>query len=88
MKEVLHLNSLTHLRPLESLMRYEIFIFVGVVMILGALIKLSGIFEFSSDWFWFLAGVGLIVEGVIALSRQRKFEKKYKIIEKPEENKS
>jgi len=31
------------------------------------------------DWFWFLAGMGLIVEGSISLVKQRKFDRKYKI---------
>lgn len=67
---------------LEYLMRYELFIIVGVLMTIGTLIKLTGIYNFSSDWFWFLAGVGLIVEGIISLVKQRRFDKKYKVIEK------
>ncbi len=70
-----------YLKP-EFLMRYELFIIVGILMTIGSLIKLIGIYDFSSDWFWFLAGVGLIVEGIISLIKQRRFDKKYKIIEK------
>lgn len=66
----------------ENLMRYELFIIVGIFMIIGTLIKLTGIYDFSSDWFWFLAGLGLIVEGIISLIKQRKFDKKFKIIER------
>jgi len=62
--------------------RYELFIIVGILMTIGTLIKLTGIYNFSSDWFWFLAGVGLVVEGVISLIKQRRFDKKYKIIER------
>ena len=51
-------------------------------MTIGTLIKLLGFYEFSSDWFWFLAGVGLVVEGIISLIKQRRFDKKYKIIER------
>lgn len=64
----------------KNLFRYESFIIVGVLMLIAALIKISGIYEFSSDWFWFIAGIGLIVEGTISLIRQKKFDKKYKIV--------
>ena len=66
---------------INSFARYEVFILVGLLMTLGTLIKLLGYYEFSSDWFWLLAGVGLVVEGGISLVKQRKFERKYKIIE-------
>ena len=68
-----------------SLMRYESFIFVGIVMTIGSLIKLLGYYDFSSDWFWFLAGIGLAVEGAISLIKQKRFDNKYKIIEKGQE---
>ncbi len=55
-------------------------------MVIGTLIKLLGFYEFSSDWFWFLAGIGLTVEGSIVLAKQRKFDKKYKIIEVGQED--
>ena len=61
---------------------YEAFAFIGIVMIIGALIKLLGYANFSSDWFWLLAGVGLVIEGTIALIRQRRFDRKYKIVER------
>ncbi len=67
-----------------NLARYESFIFVGVVMVILTLIKLLGFYAFSSDWFWLLAGVGLIFEGAISLIKQRKFDRKYKIIEREE----
>jgi hypothetical protein len=67
---------------MERFARYEIFIFVGILITLGTSVKLLGLYEFSSDWFWFLAGLGLIVEGVISLVKQKKFDRKYKIIEK------
>ena len=67
--------------------RYESFAFVGLIIAVGALIKLMGIYDFSSDWFWFLAGIGLIVQGLISLIKQRKFDKKFKIIAREEEKK-
>ena len=64
--------------------RYEGFILIGLIIALGSFVKLLGIYDFSSDWFWFLAGVGLIIEGTISLIKQRRFDRKYKIIEKCE----
>lgn len=69
-------------RKLDNLFRYEGFILVGVLMVVGTLMKLIGPYDFSSDWFWFLAGIGLIFEGTISLIKQRRFDRKYKIIER------
>jgi len=65
-------------------LHYFSFISIGVLMAIGTLIKLVGFYDFSSDWFWFLAGIGLAVEGIISLIKQIKFDKKYRIIEKTE----
>lgn len=62
------------------MLRYESFIFVGIIMTITTLIKLLGFVDFSSDWFWFIAGLGLVVEGFISLSKQREFDKKFKVI--------
>lgn len=69
-------------KHLDNFVRYEIFIIVGVLMSIGVLLKLFGNYNIDSDWFWLLAGLGLIVEGSISLARQRRFERKYKIIER------
>jgi hypothetical protein len=61
---------------------YEAFAFIGVIMIAGVLIKLLGYADFSSDWFWLLAGIGLVIEGSISLVKQKRFDRKYKIIER------
>jgi len=66
---------------IDQLSRYESFIFVGAAMAGATLLKLLGILYFSSDWLWFIAGLGLVVEGTISLVKQKNFEKKYKIIE-------
>jgi len=62
--------------------RYEGFILVGVLMALGSLGKLIGLYSLSSDWFWFLTGLAFVFEGVISLIKQRRFDRKYKIIER------
>ena len=68
----------------NQIARQEVFIFVGIFMVLATSIKLLGIYNIDSDLFWFIAGVGLIVEGAISLSKQRKFDNKYKIVLKSE----
>lgn len=67
---------------IENIARYELFVIVGILMTLGTLIKLMGIYDFSSDWFWFLAGVGLVVEGTISMIKQKRFDRKYRIVER------
>jgi uncharacterized membrane protein len=74
-------------RNFENILSYEVFIIVGILIVVGALAKLLHFFDFSSDWFWFLAGIGLIVEGAISLAKQRKFDRKYKIVEREAEDK-
>ena len=57
-------------------------ILVGLAMVVGVLDKIIFSADIDSDWFWFLAGMGLVVEGVISLRRQRKFDKKFKVARK------
>ncbi len=68
-----------------SPIRYEFFVLIGFIIAVGALGKVLGVWDFSSDWFWFLVGIGLIIEGIIALYKQRRFDRKYKIIERSKE---
>lgn len=66
----------------KNLIRYEVLIMIGIVMTVGTTIKLLGIADFSSDWFWLLAGVGLTIEGFIYLIKQKRFDHKYKIVKR------
>ena len=84
MEEKEEAHSFKSFVTMERFAKYETFIFVGMLMTIGVLIKLSGLYNFSSDWFWLLAGLGLIVEGIISLVKQRRFDRKYKIIEREE----
>ncbi|MFA6022942.1 MAG: hypothetical protein WC781_02535 [Candidatus Pacearchaeota archaeon] len=67
---------------IENMIRYEAFILVGVLMTIFSAMKVIWGYTFSSDWLWLLAGVGLTVEGLISWSKQKRFDKKYKVIER------
>lgn len=69
-----------------KLVKYESYVIVGVLMVIGTLAKLLGFIDLSSDWFWFIAGVALVFEGIIDLSKQKQFSTKYKVISKQEFN--
>jgi len=75
------------IKKMDNFARYETFIFIGLIMAGVTLVKLLGFYDFSSDWLWFLAGVGLAIEGSISLARQRRFDRKYKVIDISEEEK-
>ena len=61
---------------------YVLVIVVGILMAAAVFFKLIWGFYIDSDWFWFLAGLGLAVEGLISFEKQKRFDKKYKIIER------
>lgn len=63
-----------------NILSYSLVIIIGFIMVLGVIAKLMNILDFSSDWFWLIAGLGLIIEGTISLIKQRNFDRKYKII--------
>ncbi len=69
-----------------KLIKYEGYIFIGLLMVIGTLAKLFNFMDFSSDWFWFVAGIALVFEGILHLSKQKQFNKKYKVISKQEFN--
>ena len=61
---------------------YAMIISFGALISAGTFLKLTGIVNIDSDWFWFFAGLGLFCEGVISLVKQKRFDKKYKIVER------
>jgi hypothetical protein len=61
---------------------FVLVVLVGLVMAGVVLIKIFFKLDIDSDWFWFLAGVGLMFEGVISYRRQKKINKKYKVVER------
>lgn len=63
---------------------HELFIVVGLMMVFATLLKLTGVIYINSDWYWFIAGLGLVTEGMISMAKQKRFNRKYKIIERNE----
>ena len=57
-------------------------ILFGSLIVLGTVLKLAGMLKLDSDWFWFMAGMGLLCEGVVSLVKQKRFDRKYKIVER------
>ena len=62
----------------------ELFIIVGILMVLATLMKLTSIIYLDSDWFWFIAGLGLMVEGIVSMVKQKRFNQKYKVLSREE----
>jgi len=61
---------------------YVLVIVVGILMAGLVFSKLIFGIGVDSDWFWFLTGLGFAAEGVISFTKQRRFDRKYKIIER------
>lgn len=61
-------------------LNYMLIVVFGVVMAGAVVLKLIFGFDIDSDWFWFLAGLGIAVEGFISYEKQRLFDKKYKVV--------
>jgi len=61
---------------------FVLVVFVGIVMALAVLAKLFFGADIDSDWFWFLAGVGLVFEGVISFKARKRFDRKYEILKR------
>ena len=59
---------------------YILVIVVGLLIAAVVFLKLVFGFNIDSDWFWFLAGLGVALEGIISLEKQRMFAKKYKVV--------
>ncbi len=70
----------------KKILQYETYVFVGLLLVVGTFAKLVFDVHIDSDWFWFIAGVALVLEGFLLLSKQRQFSKKYKVISKKEFN--
>jgi len=61
-------------------LNYILIVLFGVVMAGAVFLKLVVGFDIDSDWFWFIAGLGIAVEGFISFEKQRMFDRKYKVV--------
>ena len=57
------------------LLRYEIILVGGLLLITLPLLKLAGILTLDSDWFWILAGVVISAEAVLEILQTKKNRK-------------
>lgn len=73
---------------MNKILQYETFVVVGLAMVVLTFLKLMGIIEISSDWFWLIAGVGLVIEGYLNIRKKKQFDGKYKVISKKSLKKS
>ena len=54
------------------LLRYEIILAGGLLLIALPLLKLAGVLTLDSDWFWILAGVVISAEAVLEILQTKK----------------
>ena len=57
------------------LLRYEIILVGGLLLITLPLLKLAGILTLDSDWFWILAGVVISAEAVLEMLNEKRKRK-------------
>lgn len=72
----------------KKVVNYESYILIGLLMVVLTIGKLIFGFKIDSDWFWFIAGVALVLEGGIDFAKQRQFNKKYKVVLREEYKKN
>ena len=61
---------------------YILIITVGFGMAVAVFLKLVAGFNVDSDWFWFMAGLGIAIEGMISFEKQKRFDQKYKVVKR------
>tara|TARA_R100000734_G_scaffold19119_1_gene18238 strand:- start:6496 stop:6759 length:264 start_codon:yes stop_codon:yes gene_type:complete len=54
------------------MLRYEIILVGGLLLIILPLLKIAGIWTLDSDWFWILAGVVISAEAILEILQARK----------------
>ena len=54
------------------MLRYEIILVGGLLLIILPMLKLAGIWRLDSDWFWILAGVVISAEAILEILQARK----------------
>ncbi len=63
---------------------YFLLIIFGLIMALFVFIKLMRLIYIDSDFFWLIAGLGLAIDGMVSYVKQKKFNRKYKILTREE----
>ena len=58
------------------MLRYEIILVGGLLLITLPLLKLAGILTLDSDWFWILAGIVISAEAVLEILNEKRKVKK------------
>ena len=54
------------------MLRYEIILIGGLLLIILPMLKLAGVLTLDSDWFWILAGVVISAEAILEILQARK----------------
>ena len=54
------------------MLRYEIILVGGLLLIILPMLKLAGVWILDSDWFWILAGVVISAEAILEILQARK----------------
>ncbi|MBL7051187.1 hypothetical protein ISS04_03430 [Candidatus Woesearchaeota archaeon] len=60
----------------KNMIRYETFIIVGIIVAVLSFLNVLGLTKIPSDFFWTLAGLGLVIEGFIENHKWRKNKKR------------
>jgi len=58
--------------PKRLLFRYEMFVIAGVLLTILPVMNLLGFTHFTGDLFWMLAGLCLLIEGVLELYYEKR----------------
>jgi len=61
------ITDFTHL-----MLRYEIILIGGLLLIMLPMLKIAGVLTLDSDWFWILAGVVISAEAVLEILQTKK----------------
>ena len=55
---------------------------IGLIIAFAVLMKLFFAADIDSDWFWFLAGFGFVLQGIISFRARKRFDQKYKTVKR------
>jgi len=58
--------------------RYEFLIIMGAILFICGLLNAIGIASIHSDYFWAIAGLGLIIEGLLEMRQNSRLKRFFK----------